>query len=239
MTNALIEVDSVSYSIGDKVVLDDISFKIHRGEIITMIGPNGSGKTTLVKIILGLLRSNSGTVRKQEGLKAGYAPQYLGIDGYLPLTVANFVRSTVRGRMAVDHAVELTGIENLMYTQLSALSGGELKKVMLTKALITGHDVLFLDEPVSCLDLNQKDKFYNIIRQINKSLGCAVILVSHDLMMMMRYTDKVLCINKHLCCSDSPHNVAAHPSFIKLFGNSFKNIALHDHKHQCNDEDVA
>jgi zinc transport system ATP-binding protein len=230
---SLITIDSVSYDVEGRSILENISFSIAAGEIVTMIGPNGSGKTTLVKIILNLLRATTGAVHRGRPLSVGYAPQSLNIDQYLPLTASAFIKSTISSQLSLPMVVELTDIGNLLQSQLCTLSGGELKRVLLAKALLTGRDVIFLDEPVSCLDLNQKDNFYNILKNVNRSLGCAIVLVSHDLLMIMRYTDKIVCINRHLCCVDSPRKVAAHPSFVKLFGHGFQNIVLHDHEHHC------
>lgn len=231
--DVLVDLRGVCYSMGSQSILEDITLTVAKGEIVTMIGPNGSGKTTLVKIMLGILNPTSGTVVRAKSVKIGYAPQDFRISRYLPITPRSLLNSTLLPSIDVNSIVELVGIDSLLDVSLHCLSGGELKLVMLAKALISGHSMLVLDELASCFDLNQKDKFYKVLRKVNDALGCAIVLVSHDLLMIMQYTDKVLCINKSLCCSDNPRNVAHHPAFVKLFGDKFQNIAIYDHDHHC------
>lgn len=229
----LLSASGVSYQYGERCVLTNISFDIKRGEIVSIIGPNGAGKTTIIKIMLGLLRPTSGVVHKKQWLRIGYAPQNFSISGYLPITARCLLGLTLSPGITMDDVVSMTGIKHLLDCQIGNLSGGELKLVMLAKALMSGHDMIVLDEIASNFDLEKRDKFYHMLRAINEQLGCATVLVSHDLLMIMQYTHKVLCINQSLCCSDSPQNVANHPGFIKLFGDKFRNIAVYDHKHHC------
>lgn len=226
-----------------KTVLRDVDMHIDRGEIVTLVGPNGSGKSTLVKGLIGAIQPLKGQVDALPGLRIGYVPQSLHMDGLLPLTVARFL--CLPHRQAPDamrRALREAGVPNLADTQLRALSGGQFQRVLLARALLMAPDLLILDEATQGLDQPGAADFYRKIADVREYLNCAVLMVSHDLHVVMAASDRVLCLNGHVCCQGTPDVVRDAPEYRALFGADARGaFALyrhdHDHHHHHHDHD--
>ncbi|MCC0047773.1 MAG: ATP-binding cassette domain-containing protein [Rhodobiaceae bacterium] len=209
-----------------------VSLTVQPGEIVTLIGPNGSGKSTSVKLALGILDPTEGNASRRKGLRVGYVPQKLAIDWTLPLTVSRFLRLT--GPVREDEAKEAlaeTGIAHLQASELRNLSGGEFQRAMLARAILRKPDLLVLDEPVQGVDFNGETALYELISKIRDRLGCGILMVSHDLHVVMAATDKVICLNGHVCCEGAPHSVAEDPAYRQLFGERASTLAIYQHHH--------
>lgn len=233
----LIEAAGLSIRHGTQTVLDGVDFAISAGEIVTIVGPNGSGKSTLVRALIGLERPASGTVVRRPGLGIGYVPQRLHIDAALPMTVARFL-SLPRpvGREAAGRALDRTGVPGLQERQVAALSGGQLQRVLLARALLARPEILILDEPTQGLDQPGTAAFYRLIEEVRHETGVAVLLVSHDLHVVMSASDRVVCLNGHVCCEGTPRVVSAAPEYRALFGAGTGGVFalyrhVHDHAH--------
>lgn len=218
-----------------QTILNGIDVKIGRGEIVTLIGPNGAGKSTLVRALLGLEPITAGTVKRAAGMTVGYQAQRLNIDPTLPLTVRRFLTLT---RKANDAAL----LDMLGHVQLQAdlgksvhvLSGGELQRLQLARALLRDPDLLVLDEPTQNVDISGAVELYRLIQETRDTFNCAVLMVSHDLNVVMSATNRVYCLNNHICCSGRPAEVSRHPEFLRLFGQSAADmlaVYTHDHDH--------
>ena len=218
-------------------ILDGIDCDLRAGEIVTLIGPNGSGKTTLVRVILGVERPEIGELRKRAGLRVGYVPQRFDIDRALPMTVARFLALGTDSRNGkVERILAEVGAERCAGQQVSALSGGELQRVLLARALLANPDLLVLDEPARGVDQTGEAELYALIGKLRDDRGVGVLLVSHDLHVVMAASDRVLCLNRHICCSGVPETVSQHPEYQRLFGaNEARAFGLyrhhHDHRH--------
>ena len=238
----VLEMENVSFSRGGKVILNDISLSLSPGEIMTLIGPNGSGKTTLVKIALGLQQPDSGTVRLKRGVRIGYMPQRVVIDPVLPLTVRRFL--SLGGLCKIGRrkaALEEVGAPHVIDSAVQSISGGEFQRVLLARAILREPDFLVLDEPVQGVDVTGQAALYDLISRIRKRYGCAVLMVSHDLHLVMAQTDSVICLNQHICCSGHPSVVSKDPAFIEMFGQEDADrLAVyhhhHDHVHKASGE---
>jgi zinc transport system ATP-binding protein len=236
MKDELISCRGIRVTFGGQPVLSDVSLQIKKREIVTIIGPNGSGKTTLLRIICGLHKPDSGEVRIKEGLVIGYMPQKLVVDKVLPLTVRRFLRlngqKSLRDVATVEHIAEEFKILHLMKKQIHDISGGEMQRVMLARALLLEPDLLVLDEPTQGLDITGQAEFYNLVSKVRDKKGCAVLMVSHDLHMVMAATDRVICLNQHICCEGRPEDINEHPEYLALFGKKeAENVAIYAHKH--------
>lgn len=228
----LLKVSHVSLQIAGRQILDEIDFEVAKAEIVTVIGPNGSGKTSLVKLLLGLHQPDKGYVERCHQLRIGYMPQKLIIDNALPLTVEGFLR-LVAGVDESDRKkiIQQVEIEHLLDKPVQAISGGEFQHVLLARALLRKPDLLVLDEPAQGVDINGQQKLYQLISSIRDEYGCGVIMVSHDLNLVMAATDRVICLNTHICCTGHPEAVTKHPEYLKLFGSSMDGFAVYTHKH--------
>jgi zinc transport system ATP-binding protein len=230
MSEPLIAADRLSVHAGGAHILDRVSLAVHPREIVTLIGPNGSGKTTLLKAILGLMRAE-GEITRRPGLKIGYVPQQFERDASLPLTVAGFLGLFAPAK-AAEAALARVGIAQAKNRQLGALSGGELARVLLARAIASRPDLLVLDEPMAGVDVAGEAALYHLIAEIRDELGCGVLLVSHDLHVVMAQADRVVCLNRHVCCEGDAHTVVRDPAFLELFGaRAASELALYAHHH--------
>ena len=201
-----------------------------------MVGPNGSGKSTLLRVLIGAERPDAGRIVRAPGLRIGYVPQKLAVDATLPMTVAAFSRSPSGGARPGREALERVGIAGLGGRQLAALSGGQFQRALLAQALLRRPGLLVLDEAAQGLDQPGEARFYRLIEQIRGELGCAVLMVSHDLHVVMAASDRVICLNGHICCEGTPTVVSAAPEYRALFGFGTQGaLALyrHDHDHDA------
>jgi zinc transport system ATP-binding protein len=234
-SDPLLEATKISLNDGDKILLDTIDLSIKPREIVTVIGPNGAGKTTLINILLGLRTPSSGTVIKSKSCRIGYMPQRIQLNPLLPLTVEHFLAlvnpSSVKTAITIASALNRTGVEYLLKTDMTNLSGGEIQRVLLARALLREPNLLVLDEPVQGVDLKGQDQLYKLISEIRDELGCGVLMVSHDLHLVMASTDNVICLNQHICCHGHPESVSNHPAYLELFGNSINHVATYTHNH--------
>ncbi|WP_428034603.1 zinc ABC transporter ATP-binding protein ZnuC [Amphritea sp.] len=235
----LVEINGLNISFGENSVINNVSMVLKPGQITTLIGPNGAGKTTLVKAVLGLLSPTSGEINRSPTLRIGYMPQKLHIDTTFPLTVERFLKTAAFASVADrQRALELVRAENLLKQSVHSLSGGEMQRVMLARALLRKPELLVLDEPAQGVDINGQVELYNLIASIRDKYNCSVLMISHDLHLVMAATDQVICLNHHICCSGHPEQVSSDPSYIELFGvPGAENLALysHHHNHQHNE----
>jgi len=234
MSPPLLEAREVVLGFAGRRVLDRVELVVSEGEIVTLIGPNGAGKSTLVRVLLGLIAPDAGRVTRRPGLRVGYMPQRLAVDPVLPLTVRRFLRLAGRGidATALSAALREVGAEHGIDTPLQSVSGGELQRVMLARALLRRPQLLVLDEPVQGVDVTGQAELYRLIGELRARRGCGVLMVSHDLHLVMAATDHVVCLNTHVCCSGHPESVTRHPEYLRLFGpREAAALAVYTHHH--------
>ena len=231
---ALIRATGVTVNRGGKPVIDKINLAVHPGEILTLVGPNGAGKTTLINAILNLIKCDGGLVEKKPGLVVGYVPQQLEIDSTLPIDVRRFLYlGTKKIFQDLELVLEEVGFTASLTTPVQGLSGGELRRVLLARALIREPELLVLDEPTAGIDYMGQGELYKLIRTIRDRRNCGILLVSHNLHLVMAATDHVICLNTHVCCEGKPDIVSCNPAYIELFGEDTVNptMAFYTHKH--------
>ena len=236
----LIEASGLSVTLDGRTILDRVDIGVGRREIVTLIGPNGAGKTMLIRMLLGLRQPDTGAVRRMDGLTIGYLPQRISVDPTLPLTVERMLGLTnAVDREAGRAELREVGAGHLADAMMHDLSGGELQRVMLARAMLRNPDLLVLDEPVQGVDFSGELDLYELIARIRDRRGCGILLVSHDLHLVMASTDRVVCLNHHICCAGHPEAVKRDPEYLALFGSrAAESLAVYAHVHD-HDHDLS
>jgi len=239
----LITAENVTVKHGRSAVLAHVDFSINSGEIVTVVGPNGSGKSTMVRALIGALPIASGRIIQSPGLRIGYVPQRLQMERGLPMTVKRFFNLPNRvSKAAVDKVVDQAQITGLLDRQMMDLSGGQFQRVLLAKALLGSPQILVLDEATQGLDQRGSANFYQQVEAVRDELGCAVLMVSHELHVVMSASDRVICLNGHICCQGTPEVVSSKPEYRALFGSGTQGaLALyrHDHDHDHDHDHIV
>lgn len=229
----LVEGRGLRLRFGGHEILQGVDVSVRAGEIVTVIGPNGAGKSMMARALLGLVALDGGTVTRRPGLTVGYLPQRFAVDAVLPLTVRRLMSLTQRASASsIATALDEVGAAHLLSRQVHDLSGGELQRVLLARALLGDPDLLVLDEPIQGVDVTGQMELYGLIARLRDRYGCGILLISHDLHLVMAATDRVVCINHHLCCEGKPEAVSRDPAYLALFGaQAAENLAVYTHAH--------
>lgn len=230
-TSKTIEVRNLSFRAGEVSVLESIDFSLAYGTITAVIGPNGAGKSTLARIMLGLLKPTGGGVYYDgvppervppEANLLGYVPQNFSFDRTLPMTVEEFFRLTCDARPGgrLDEALAALGLTGLKKRLMGALSGGEIQRVLIAYNLLHGHEIIFLDEPTSAIDIEGEHMVYSIIRDLKEKFKKTVIIISHDIETVLKNVDTVICLNRTLHCIGCPHEIVTDAMIKQLFNGT-------------------
>jgi zinc transport system ATP-binding protein len=235
----IVRAEGVGKSFAGRSVLEHVDLTVTRRQIVTVIGPNGAGKSVLLRILLGLVPADRGDVWLKPGTRIGYMPQRVAVDSTLPLPVRRFLELGQRSSAAdLQSALEEVGATKVIDSPIQSISGGELQRVLLARALLRDPDLLVLDEPAQGVDVGGQEDLFQVILRIRDRHGCGVLMVSHDLHLVMAATDTVVCLNHHVCCTGRPEAVRLNPAYLALFGAS-RDAALavythhHDHTHDA------
>ena len=242
--DALIRASGVSVRLGGNPILENVDIAIRPGEIVTIVGPNGSGKSTLLRTLIGAVTPSRGHVRIQPGLRIGYVPQRLLIVPTLPFTVRRFLNLPRRhSPAAIREALGRAGLGGHADAAMTSLSGGQFQRALMARAILDRPQLLMLDEASQGLDQTGTADFYRQVEEIRNALGCGVLMVSHDLHVVMRAADRVICLNHTICCQGHPEAVTADPQYHALFGTEAEAaLALfrhdpHQHPHEPVDDE--
>jgi zinc/manganese transport system ATP-binding protein len=247
-----LNVENLCVQLNSHHIIENISFSVDEGSIVAIIGPNGAGKTTLIKAILGLLPAASGTVSlfghslssKHILDRVGYVPQRLDFDRTCPLTVSELLSFTIppiytfplirnkKGKKYITELLKTVGAHELEDRCVGTLSGGEIQRVMIAKAIVNDPKMLFLDEPASGVDIEGQERFYDLVKRLNRENGLTVLLISHDLNIVYRFADNVLCLNRKLICSGRPAEALTDDVIKSVYGEM-----MGAYIHSCDEHD--
>ncbi len=237
MNNSAIEVENLKVTFNGQPVLNNLNFALKKGEIAVIIGPNGAGKTTLIKAILGLV-PYSGKIRvlgekiSKVTHRVGYVPQKFSFDKTFPLTVCEFLKLTVSRKdpEKVSAVLDEVDVKNCKDKMLGELSGGQLQRVLIARALLNDPEILFLDEATTGVDIEGARTFYEILEHLNKTHNVTIVIISHEVSMVHTFATEVLCLNKDLYCKGIPKSVITDEMLKKLYGENFE-MRQHQHNH--------
>ncbi|MCT4635032.1 MAG: metal ABC transporter ATP-binding protein [Rickettsiales bacterium] len=235
MSSPILKITDLSVNIDRKLILDKVSFDVDEGKIITVVGPNGGGKTTLARCILKLIKPSSGKIWVKENIKIGYMPQKISLNPNLPINVITFLKLSINHKPNSElllQTIHEIGIQHILHTPLQKISGGEMQKVLLAKALLEKPNLLVLDEPSQGIDINGQLDLYKLIDKLCKEKNMSMLIISHDLFMVMKSTNHVICLNQHICCEGTANYVNQQENFQKLFGyEALNTFSVYDHNH--------
>lgn len=228
MIQPTISLSGVSVQLQDRIVVSDVTFQAKEGQAVAIIGPNGAGKTTLIRAMLGLIPSQGSIIINGDVVQmnrppahVAYVPQRLEFDRSLPMTVKELFKAFVPRHTLADVKTALAqlGVEPLYDSMISRLSGGQLQRVVIAMNLMLKPKVLFLDEPSTGIDAVGETHLYRLLRELCSRQKTSVVMVSHDLSMVSKYTDHVVCINKRMLCCAHPEQALSKNNLQELFGH--------------------
>jgi ABC-type Mn2+/Zn2+ transport system ATPase subunit len=247
-----LSVENLCVKINNRHLIENVTFSVEKGSIVAIIGPNGAGKTTLIKAILGLIPYQTGSIKlfgypfkhNDSRVKVGYVPQHFEFDRSFPMTVSELLSFSVppfyylfpfhRRKKEKEHIaklLEIVGAYELINRNIGSLSGGELQRVMIAKAIVNDPKILFLDEPASGVDIEGQERFYDLIKRLNKERELTVILISHDLHVVYHFADNVLCLNRRLICSGEPSKTLTDEVIKSVYGEMMGGYIHSCHEH--------
>lgn len=236
--NDVITVENLNVTFGNNIALRNVSFTVKPQEVTVIIGPNGSGKSTLIKALLGLI-PYTGEIKifsknVQKALHhIGYVPQYFEFDRNFPITTKEFLMLSAgsAGEGRVDEVLSEVGMSDAKDRMLGKLSGGQLQRVLIARAILHNPEVLILDEPTAGIDVEGVKDFYELLTHLNEKHHVAIVLVSHEINVVYKFAHKIVCLNKDMLCAGDPKKVLATEIMKELYGDD---LIIHEHEHNHN-----
>lgn len=233
--DTVLTVEDLSVTLDAQFVLQNISFTLKQGEALAVIGPNGAGKTVLFRTLLGLL-PHTGLVEWRPGVRIGYVPQRFAVDRSAPISTLEFFllqsprfwRPSAGFKVELEQELTRMGLDRrVLRKSLGELSGGETQRVLIASALLEKPDVLLLDEPTAAVDAGFEETVYALLHRVQTERGTALLLISHDLSVVYRYAQRVLCLNKTVVCQGAPLDALNPQALATLYGES----SFYHHEH--------
>lgn len=240
MSNQIIlDIQNLTVSFDDNKVIDDLSFSIRKGDVIAIVGPNGAGKSVLFKTLLGLV-PYLGKVKWIPGLKISYVPQRFSVEKDFPITVKEFFQLKSKNYGNIMSVLESVGLKketqdkhhtehHLLNQRMGWLSGGQLQRVLVAWAILDSPDVLLFDEPTTGIDVGGEETIYNLLKKLNDETALTILVISHDLNIVYKYANNVLCLNKEKLCFGPPSDVLDRQALVELYGSK---AGFYAHKHR-------
>lgn len=219
MSDSILKVKNLSVVLNERKILDDVSFEIKPREVLAILGPNGSGKSVLLKTILGIISKTTGEIEWAPNITIGYLPQRFHVDYYLPMSVKEFLNLKPNRKYSLEEVLKLVNVDkSWLKKTLAHLSSGELQKILLAWAILDKPQILLFDEPTENVDMVGQESIYNLLHNLEHELGIALVLISHDLQIIYRYADSVLCLNQKMICFGKPE-VLTEEKLSELYGD--------------------
>jgi zinc transport system ATP-binding protein len=236
MNEPAIQIENLNIRLNGQDILTNINFVVPKGAVAAVIGPNGAGKTTLIKAILGLI-PHEGKIKilgkkiSEQYKHIAYIPQKVIFDNSFPITTEEFLHLYLHNdkeEFRINHALLEVGLQDHKQKKIGDLSGGQMQRLLIARALLNKPQIVFLDEPTAGVDLHGEMSFYDIIKHQNEKHGITILMVSHEINMVFKYASQILCLNKDLICNGIPKDTITNEVLKKLYGNE---VSFREHKH--------
>jgi len=232
----ILTVENLGVKFDNNEVLRGLNFFIQKEDVLAIVGPNGAGKSVLLRALLGLV-PYSGKIHWAPGIKIGYVPQKFNIDKDLPLSVEEFFKFKEKKLEKIISALKSVGItdehhieHHVLKQRLGWLSGGQIQRILIAWSIIDKPDVLLFDEPTAGIDVGGEETIYNLLKKLKDERGFTVLLISHDLNIVYKYANSVICVNIEMVCHGEPNTVLDPASLAKLYGGE-TSFYKHEHNH--------
>jgi zinc transport system ATP-binding protein len=235
----ILHVHDLAVELDGKRIIHDVSFFVKPQEVLAIVGPNGAGKSVLLKTLVGLLKPTTGWVEWQDGIRIGYLPQRFHVERYLPMTVEEFLKLKPVHSYTLPEVLALVGLDvSWLSRSLAHLSSGQLQKVLLAWTLLDKPHVLLFDEPTENVDVVGQESIYTLLHMLQDELGISLIIVSHDLHVVFRYANKVVCLNEKMVCYGEPESALTNARLSELYGDHafFHHHHFSDARHDHHDD---
>jgi len=232
----ILEVKNLTVSFGEERVIDNLSFNLKKGENLVVVGPNGAGKTVLLKTLIGMLEF-TGEIKWEKNVKIGYVPQKILPEKNIPLSIEEFFN--FKSCLSLDRkitpeqirkALQSVGISDfsILKKKIGVISSGQLQRILIAWSLIGKPEVLLFDEPMAGIDIGGEETIYNLLSQIDKEKHLTMVMITHDLSVVYKFADSVLCLNKSAICYGAPQEALTPEKLSQLYGGEMK---VYSHAH--------
>jgi len=229
MPEPILKVKNLNVRLNNEKIIEDLSFEVKEGEILTILGPNGAGKTVLLRTLLGLL-PYKGEIEWQKEVKIGYVPQRLKFIKDIPMSIEEFFK--LKGVLKEEMREILNSVgfeESFLNKKIGELSSGQFQRILVAWALVGNPDVLLFDEPTAGIDIGGEETIYTLLAKLKEKRNLTILLVTHDLSVVFKFSDYVICLNKCPICQGAPKEVLTPEILYKLYGQEVKFYEHHRH----------
>ena len=228
MTGTILKVKNLNVELEGEKIIWNLSFEVKEGEVLTILGPNGAGKTVLLKTLLGIF-PYEGQILWKEGIKIGYVPQRVPFVKDFPISVKEFFGLKTKEEKEIKEILKEVGFdESFLKKSLGEISSGQYQRILVAWALVGNPQVLLFDEPTSGIDISGEETIYQLLEKLKKERNLTILLVTHDLSVVYKFSDYVICLNKCPVCQGVPKEVLSPEILSKLYGQEIK---FYEHYH--------
>jgi len=224
----ILKVKNLSVQLGGEKILENVSFEVKEGEVLTLLGPNGAGKTVLLKTLLGIF-PYKGEIIWKKGIKIGYVPQRLAFIKNVPMTVEEFFKLKDVSKKETENILKKIGLSEVLEKEVGKLSSGQFQRILIGWALSKDPQVLLFDEPMTGIDIKGEESIYSLLGKLKKERNLTILLVTHDLSVVYKFSDYVICLNRYPICQGKPREILTPEGLEKLYGQEVK---FYQHTHQ-------
>ena len=229
MEEPILKVENLNVKLNNEEIVKGLSFEVKKGDVLTILGPNGAGKTILLRTLLGLL-PYQGEIHWMPEIKIGYVPQRLPFIKETPMSIEEFFKLKRVSKKEIEKTLNLVGFKNdFLNKKIGELSSGQFQRILVAWALVGDPDILFFDEPTTGIDIGGEETIYTLLTKLKEQRNLTILLVTHDLSVVYKFSNYVICLNKCPICQGFPKEVLSPETLNKLYGAEVKFYEHHSH----------